>query len=136
VRIFYGLPNAGSTIDYRCTPTSFGISLGVYNLSSSYSYKCGFQTCNGHYLAQGKIIATAAGVNCEANCFYPGGTIVTLTATPLNQIDHFAGADQATSTLSNFDGWWSGACSGFVPTCTLTITGATIVQARFNPVTP
>lgn len=58
-------------------------------------------------------------VNCGSSCSakFQQGSKVVLTATPA------AGA--------NFTGW-SGTCSGLVPTCTVTITADTKVQASFK----
>jgi uncharacterized repeat protein (TIGR01451 family) len=54
---------------------------------------------------------------------YASGTVVTLIPNP--------------DSSSNFDGTWSGACTGTAP-CTLTITSNMAVNAHFglNPVTP
>jgi hypothetical protein len=68
----------------------------------------------------GTVASSTAGLNCGATCAanLPGGTSVTLTATPANG--------------STFAGW-SGACTG-TGQCIVTLTGAASVSAQFNPV--
>jgi hypothetical protein len=72
----------------------------------------------------GTVTGNPAGVqstqiNCGSNCSakFADGTVVNLTATPGPGL--------------NFTGW-SGACSGTVPTCSVTITADTKVQANFK----
>jgi hypothetical protein len=66
----------------------------------------------------GTIASTPAGIDCGATCTatYVAGTAVVLTATP-----------DATATFAG----WTGACSGTVTTCTVTMDGAKSVNARF-----
>jgi hypothetical protein len=68
----------------------------------------------------GTVASSTGGLNCGATCAanLPGGTSVTLTATPANG--------------STFAGW-SGACTG-TGQCIVTLTGAASVSAQFNPV--
>jgi hypothetical protein len=66
----------------------------------------------------GTVISSPAGINCGTTCsatFVQNQTI-TLTAVP--------------AALSTFTGW-SGACSGTQPTCSVTMSAATSVQAGF-----
>ena len=72
----------------------------------------------------GSIAGTPTGefgtlINCGSSCSakFQQGASVTLTATP--------------SAGANFTGW-TGACSGLAPTCTVTITADTKVQANFK----
>jgi len=67
----------------------------------------------------GAVSSNPAGLSCGGNCSatFSSGTIVTLTATPT-----------AGSAFSS----WSGACSGTAPTCTLTVTGDSVVTATFS----
>ena len=68
----------------------------------------------------GAVTSVPAGVSCGTDCTedYPGGTVVTLTATP------------SAGSLFNF---WSGACSGPSRTCTVTMDSAKSVTAVFAP---
>ncbi|MBK1650314.1 hypothetical protein CKO36_17410 [Rhabdochromatium marinum] len=67
---------------------------------------------------QGHISSDPAGIACPGSCNfdYAGGTTVTLTADP-DEGSAFAG--------------WSGACSGTLTTCTLTLDSAKTVSASF-----
>jgi hypothetical protein len=66
----------------------------------------------------GIVTSLPAGVDCGATCSanFIGGTVVTLTATPMAR--------------SSFTGW-SGACSGTIY-CTVTLTANTLVTATFS----
>src|SRR4029453_3120732 len=66
----------------------------------------------------GAVSSSPAGINCGSTCSatYAGGTVVTLTPTPLNGTV-FAG--------------WSGACTGTAG-CSVTINGAAAVTASFR----
>ena len=67
----------------------------------------------------GTVTSSPAGITCGATCtgqFAPG-TQVTLTAAP-----------DASSAFTS----WGGACSGTVPTCTLTLTADTTASATFD----
>jgi hypothetical protein len=70
----------------------------------------------------GTITSAPAGITCGATCSaeYDVGTPVTLTATP--------------ASGSTFTGW-EGSCSG-TGTCTVTLSAATSVSARFDIVIP
>jgi List-Bact-rpt repeat protein len=69
--------------------------------------------------ATGTVTSTPTGIQCGKICSasFPGGTVVTLTATP--------------GTNAMFAGWSGGGCSG-TGTCTVTLTAATTVTATFN----
>ena len=68
----------------------------------------------------GTITSSPGGINCGTDCVqdYPGGTMVTLTATP-------TGGDL-------FAGWAGGGCTGTAPTCVVTMTTAQTVTATFD----
>lgn len=119
--------NPGSTIfsgwSGPCSGTQTTCSLTVN----------GRMTVNASFLLQhtlsvgrsnsGTVIATPNGndrqLNCGGACSakFTDGTAITLTATP-----------PSGKTFVN----WSGACSGTAPTCTITITRDTSVQAVFS----
>ncbi|ESQ14028.1 MAG: hypothetical protein N838_13090 [Thiohalocapsa sp. PB-PSB1] len=67
----------------------------------------------------GTVSSTPSGIDCGSDCNedYTSGTSVTLSASPASD--------------STFGGW-SGACSGSSPTCTLTMSAARSVTAKFN----
>ena len=67
----------------------------------------------------GTVTSTPAGISCGTTCSakFTGGSSVTLTATPPPGL-LFTG--------------WSGACSGTNPSCTVTVTADTKVQAAFS----
>ncbi|NEX16039.1 MAG: hypothetical protein C1943_05240 [Halochromatium sp.] len=67
----------------------------------------------------GSVTSAPDGIDCGAQCnaVFAAGTEVTLTATIAADDMVFTG--------------WSGACSGTEPTCTLTLTEATVVIATF-----
>ena len=66
---------------------------------------------------------TGGAINCGSTCSQgvAPGTKITLTATP----------SAANSTLSTFDGWSGGGCTG-TGTCTVTVSAATTVNAAFT----
>jgi hypothetical protein len=68
----------------------------------------------------GVISSSPSGIDCGPTCVstFSSGTVVTLTA--------------SASPASVFAGW-SGACAGTAPTCTITMSQARTVSARFNP---
>ena len=70
----------------------------------------------------GIIMSTPSGIDCGSNCeaYFTSGTVVTLTATPLEG--------------STFSGW-SGACSG-TGDCQVTISQVREVTASFQHVSP
>lgn len=70
----------------------------------------------------GTVTSNPAGINCGNDCreTYALGQSITLTATP--------------APGSGFMGW-GGACTGTARTCTLAMTGARNVTARFVPLT-
>jgi hypothetical protein len=65
------------------------------------------------------VTSSPAGITCGTTCAasFPGGTAVTLTATP--------------ATGSTFSGWSGGGCSG-TGACTVTLSAATTVTATFT----
>jgi hypothetical protein len=67
----------------------------------------------------GTVTSVPAGINCGATCSFafPGGSSVTLTATP--------------AAGSTFGGWSGSGCSG-TGTCTVTMSSAQSVTATFN----
>lgn len=68
---------------------------------------------------KGSVVSDIGGVNCPSDgcsAKVPAGSTVTLTAVP---------------TVGAFAGW-SDACSGTSPTCTVTVTKDSKVQATFN----
>ena len=69
----------------------------------------------------GTISSNPLGISCGTDCSeaYVTGTVVTLMATP--------------ATNYQFTGW-SGACSGTVSTCTVSLTAAKSVTANFQPI--
>jgi len=69
--------------------------------------------------SSGAVTSSPGGISCGTSCtsIFPGGSMVTLTATPSNAV--FAG--------------WGGACSGSSPTCTVSIDAAKTVTASFTP---
>jgi hypothetical protein len=68
----------------------------------------------------GSVASSPAGISCGATCEFgfSNGTLVSLTATPAGSV---------------FVGWSGGGCSG-TGTCTVTMTAAVSVTARFSPV--
>ena len=68
----------------------------------------------------GAVTSTPSGINCGSVCSgaYPSGTLLTLTATP--------------NKSALFTGWKGGGCSGFSPTCTITMNASTAVSAKFT----
>jgi hypothetical protein len=68
----------------------------------------------------GAVISAPSGIICGSSCSgtFPGGTAVTLTATP--------------ATGSTFTGWNGGGCTGTGP-CVVTLTASTTVTPTFDP---
>ena len=66
----------------------------------------------------GNVISNVGGINCGANCSasFPSGSLVTLTAIPVSGYQ-FTG--------------WGGACSGYGNSCTVTMSTAQTVTAKF-----
>ncbi len=69
---------------------------------------------------KGTVTSSPAGINCGSDCSETlvGGSSVTLTATP--------------TTGSSFAGWSGSGCSG-TSTCTVTMSAARAVNAKFMP---
>ncbi|HEU5317224.1 MAG TPA: hypothetical protein VFX49_14030 [Chloroflexota bacterium] len=67
----------------------------------------------------GTVTSNPAGINCPGDCTenYGNGTVVTLTA--------------AAAAGSSFTGW-NGACSGKLPTCSVTMDASKSVKATFK----
>lgn len=115
---FIGWSGGGCTGTGTCTVTvssaqsvTAAFTLNLYTLTVSKSGTGG-----------GTVTTSPAGISCGADCSqaYNYGTSVVLTAT----------AD----SVSSFAGWSGGGCSGTGP-CTLPITAATTVNARFDNAT-
>ena len=70
----------------------------------------------------GAVNSNPAGITCGVDCAetYPSGTVVTLTAAP--------------NSGSFFAGWSGGGCTG-TGTCTVTLSAAATVDARFELIT-
>ena len=70
-------------------------------------------------VANGTVTSSPAGIDCGGSCSAPYnyGTTITLTARP--------------DSLSAFDGWSGGGCSG-TGTCTVSLPANTTVTARFK----
>ena len=68
----------------------------------------------------GTVTSTPGGVDCGLKCqaIFPASTVVTLQATP--------------SLGSYFAGWFGGGCSGYEPSCTVTIASSTSIIAKFE----
>lgn len=68
---------------------------------------------------KGTVTSSPTGINCGADCTqaYSSGTVVTLTAKP---------------SRGNTFGGWTGACTNTTGTCTVTMTAAKSVTAKFN----
>jgi hypothetical protein len=105
----------GVTIEPSGTPTDVGMIVAVkgaplatFTLSVSKSGT-----------GSGTVTSDPAGINCGSTCGadFPGGTSVTLTATP--------------GTGATFTGWSGGGCSG-TGTCTVTMDAAKSVEATFT----
>jgi hypothetical protein len=137
VQISYSLPSAGSGISYKCVPSSFLVTFHVYSPSVTSFFDCTVtpanpQTCTRVVNPRGQITLAAGGIECSSDCFYPSGTFISLTATPLASTVG-TGVLIAPGAMSKFGGW-SGACSGTTATtCMLTVTAAVDVTARFDP---
>jgi uncharacterized repeat protein (TIGR01451 family) len=68
---------------------------------------------------QGSATSSPSGITCRPNCvaFFDPGTQVTLSATP--------------DTGWVFD-HWEGACTGTIPSCTVTVNADTMIRAAFR----
>ncbi len=114
--IFGGWSGACSGTQLSCTGTINGKVAVSASFLLQYSLSVGRSN-------PGTVDASPSGndrvLSCGSNCSakFTDGTVVTLTATP-----------PAGKTFVN----WAGACSGTSPTCTLTVTGSTSVQAVFS----
>ncbi|MCU0222481.1 MAG: hypothetical protein MUF27_00085 [Acidobacteria bacterium] len=108
------LSRAGKNFSYTLTvsgPHTLVFALDLPNQSLTVS-----RTGSG----SGVVTSNPAGINCGESCTasYDAGTVVTLTATPI-QGSVFAG--------------WSGACTG-TGTCSVTMSAARSVTATFNAI--
>jgi len=114
--VFGGWSGACSGGQLTCSVTVSGA------MSTTASFKSQFTLSIGRSNS-GTVTATPAGndraIDCPGNCSakFTDGTAVTLTATP-----------PAGKQFVN----WSGGCSGTAPTCVVTITKDTSVQAVFS----
>jgi hypothetical protein len=115
--VFSGWGGACSGTQTTCTVTVNG----ALNVTATFATVYTLSVGRG---GNGSIAGTPNGefstfINCGSSCSakFQQGTAVTLTATP------GAGA--------SFTGW-SGSCSGLSPTCNVTITADTKVQANFK----
>ncbi|MFN0249728.1 MAG: InlB B-repeat-containing protein [Kofleriaceae bacterium] len=68
----------------------------------------------------GTVSSDPGGIACGSDCneAYNHGSVVELSAAP--------------SASSNFTGWSGGGCTGNAPTCDVTVTAATTVNAQFT----
>lgn len=113
---FTGWDGACSGTQATCTVTVKGVTQVSATFLPQFTLSVGRSN-------PGTVSATPTGndraLDCGGNCSakFTQGTAITLTATP-------AGGKTFAS--------WGGACSGTEPTCTLTITKNTSVQANFN----
>lgn len=115
--VFNGWSGACSGAQRTCSVTV----TGAMNVTATFTTVHTLSVGRG---GNGSVSGTPNGefstfINCGSSCSakYQDGTVVTLTATPA------AGAA--------FTGW-SGACAGTTPTCSVTITSDTKVQANFK----
>lgn len=109
-----------------CTVTVNGAgNVGaVFNVQAPSGGGGGGGTATGFQLKvsvsnSGTVTSNVGGINCGTACqaTYAAGTAVTLTATP-----------PAGKTFAS----WSGACTGTVPTCAVTVNATLSVKANFN----
>src|SRR6185369_11325264 len=98
-------------------PTSYTASTGTTNVTATSSNATLSITMAG--TGDGTVNSTPSGITCPGDCseIYPGGTEVTLLATP--------------DWKSDFVGWTVG-CTGIGTTCIFTPSGDTGVTATFN----
>jgi hypothetical protein len=114
--LFTGWTGACSGNQLTCTATVNGQTNVGANFASQYTLSIGRS-------GSGTVTGTPSGndraLNCGGNCSakFTDSTVVTLNATPAAGY-HFVN--------------WSGACSGTTPSCTVTITRDTSVQAVFS----
>jgi uncharacterized repeat protein (TIGR02543 family) len=125
---------AGTSVTLTATPGSgsafaswSGVCAGqanpcVLGLTANTSVTATFGTARTLTVAvngAGTVRSADGRIACPADCseVYANGTVVTLTATP--------------AAGGTFRGW-SGACSGSASTCTVTMTAARSVTARFK----
>ncbi len=100
-------------------------------LNANQNVTASFQTQQTNYqltvttsgTSVGTVVSSPSGINCPGTCTatFATGTAVTLTETP-----------GAPNTFSMFAGW-SGACTGTVATCNVTLSANQSVTATFNP---
>jgi parallel beta-helix repeat protein len=112
-----GLTLAAVTADLEGVPRPSGpaVDIGAYEVPvSAYTLTVGRRGS-----ATGTVTSSPAGINCGATCSagFTAGASVTLTAAP---------ADGGSFVR------WTGACSGTVPECTVTVSGAVTATATFG----
>jgi len=91
--------------------------------NASISVRAQFSTLVGLSVARsgsGTVTSTPSGILCGSSCqrTFANGSQVTLTATPVNGF--------------RFAGWSGGGCSGLSSTCTVRLSGSTVVSAIFQ----
>jgi uncharacterized repeat protein (TIGR02543 family) len=89
------------------------------NVTATFSLVTYSLTVTKQGRGKGTVTSSPGGINCGRECeaSFVGGTSVTLTATPWRG--------------STFVGW-TGACTGAVTTCTVTLSQARSVTAKFS----
>src|SRR4051812_14872163 len=115
---FVGWTGGGCTGSAPCT-----VTLGAdTNISARFDRITFALTVSRSGAGAGAVNSNPAGISCGLDCTeaFPSGTVVTLTAT--------------SSSGSIFSGWSGGACTG-TGTCTVTLSAATTVDARFDLIT-
>jgi uncharacterized repeat protein (TIGR02543 family) len=116
-------PNAGSVFAGWTGCDSVSGSSCSVSMSAAKSVSASFTqrytlTVQKTGIGTGTVTSAPAGINCGANCsaLFDSGTVVTLTATP--------------GTLSIFTGW-TGCATVSGATCTVTMSAAKSVTAKF-----
>ncbi|MDH3444767.1 MAG: fibronectin type III domain-containing protein, partial [Deltaproteobacteria bacterium] len=115
---FAGWSGGGCTGTGSCTVTMSGATTvtATFNLNPPTSY---LLTVSNVGTGSGTVTSSPSGINCGTTCSgtYNSGASVALTAVP--------------ASGSTFAGWSGGGCTG-TGSCTVTMSGATMVTATFN----